>query len=130
MSSEGHCITGLALALVAGAIAAAPASARIDDGSLHRTAPATQASGVPIRPGTSDFTPGSPVSPSTASPGVGGSPTAAPIAVTPNNGLDWADVGIGAAGGFALAMISVGGALAISSHRRRRAADARPAATA
>ena len=44
--------------------------------------------------------------------------------------LDWADIGIGAAGGFALAMISVGGALAISSHRRRRAADARPAATA
>jgi hypothetical protein len=130
MSSKRHCITGLSLALVAGAIAVAPASARLDDGSQHRAAPATQVSGVPLRPGTSDFRPRSPVSAPQASNGVGGSPTSAPIAVTPNNGLDWADVGIGAGAGFALAMISVGGALAISSHRRRRTADARPAATA
>ena len=35
-------------------------------------------------------------------------------------GFDWGDVGIGAAGGFALSMVGVGGALAISQSRSRR----------
>ena len=36
----------------------------------------------------------------------------------PAGGFDWADAGIGAAGGLALSMLGIGGALVISSHRR------------
>jgi hypothetical protein len=39
---------------------------------------------------------------------------------TPPSGFDWADAGIGAAGGLALAMIGLGGALAVSQRRSRR----------
>jgi hypothetical protein len=49
---------------------------------------------------------------------------AAPQAVvriqTPPNGFDWGDAGIGAAGGFALALIGLGGALVVSQRRPRR----------
>ena len=38
----------------------------------------------------------------------------------PANGFDWGDAGIGAAGGLALSMIGLGGALAVSQHRTRR----------
>jgi hypothetical protein len=38
----------------------------------------------------------------------------------PDNGFDWGDAGIGAAGGFALSMIGVGGAIAVSQRRTRR----------
>jgi hypothetical protein len=40
----------------------------------------------------------------------------------PNSGFDWGDAGIGAAGGFALSMIGLGGALAVSQHRTRHTA--------
>jgi hypothetical protein len=50
-------------------------------------------------------------------------PASAPQAVvriqTPPNGFDWGDAGIGAAGGLALAMIGVGGALVVSQRRPR-----------
>jgi hypothetical protein len=36
------------------------------------------------------------------------------------SGFDWGDAGIGAAGGLALSMIGVGGALAVSQRRSRR----------
>ncbi len=39
--------------------------------------------------------------------------------VTPNSGFDWGDAGIGAAGGFALAMLGLGGTLALSQRRPR-----------
>jgi len=39
---------------------------------------------------------------------------------TPASGFDWADAGIGAAGGVALAMLGLGGALVISHQRPRR----------
>jgi hypothetical protein len=39
----------------------------------------------------------------------------------PGSGFDWGDAGIGAAGGLALSMVGVGGALAVSQHRTRRA---------
>jgi len=39
---------------------------------------------------------------------------------TPASGFDWGDAGIGAAGGLALAMIGLGGALAVSQRRSRR----------
>jgi hypothetical protein len=38
---------------------------------------------------------------------------------TPPSGFDWGDAGIGAAGGLALAMIGLGGALAVSQRRPR-----------
>lgn len=37
-----------------------------------------------------------------------------------NGGFDWGDAGIGAGGGFALAMIGLGGALLASQRRERR----------
>lgn len=39
---------------------------------------------------------------------------------TPPNGFAWGDAGIGAAGGLALAMLGVGGALVITHQRPRR----------
>jgi hypothetical protein len=38
-----------------------------------------------------------------------------------NTGFDWGDAGIGAAGGLALSMVGLGGALAMSQRRTRRA---------
>jgi hypothetical protein len=37
----------------------------------------------------------------------------------PGNGFDWGDAGIGAAGGVALSLIALGGALAVSQRRTR-----------
>ncbi len=48
--------------------------------------------------------------------------SAAPPVVTvkaPASGFDWGDAGIGAAGGLALSMIGLGGALAVSQRRTR-----------
>jgi hypothetical protein len=39
---------------------------------------------------------------------------------TPKSGFNWGDAGIGAAGGAALAMLGLGGALAVSQRRPRR----------
>lgn len=39
---------------------------------------------------------------------------------TAKSGFDWGDAGIGAAGGVALAMLGLGGALAVSQRRPRR----------
>ena len=39
---------------------------------------------------------------------------------TPTSGFDWGDAGIGAAGGVAIAMLGVGGALVVSQRRPRR----------
>jgi guanyl-specific ribonuclease Sa len=44
----------------------------------------------------------------------------------PGGGFDWGDAGIGAAGGFALSMIGIGGALVVSQ-RRTRPSDTAPA---
>jgi hypothetical protein len=38
--------------------------------------------------------------------------------IAPAGGFDWGDAGIGAAGGFALSMLGVGGAIAISRRDR------------
>jgi hypothetical protein len=38
----------------------------------------------------------------------------------PSGGFDWRDAGIGAAGGFALSMIGIGGALVVSGRRTHR----------
>lgn len=52
-----------------------------------------------------------------------GQTTSAPpplVRIQTPSGFDWADAGIGAAGGLALAMLGVGGGLAISHQRPRR----------
>ena len=41
------------------------------------------------------------------------------VVATPPVGFDWGDAGIGAAAGFALAMLGLGGALAITRRQRR-----------
>ncbi|HET7046992.1 MAG TPA: hypothetical protein VFI54_01880 [Solirubrobacteraceae bacterium] len=40
--------------------------------------------------------------------------------ISPDGGFDWGDAGIGAAGGFALSMLGLGGALIVSQSRTRR----------
>ena len=39
---------------------------------------------------------------------------------SPDGGFDWGDAGIGAAGGVAIAMLGLGGALVVSQRRPRR----------
>lgn len=39
--------------------------------------------------------------------------------ITPASGFDWADAGIGAAGGLALSLLALGGTLAVSQRRTR-----------
>jgi hypothetical protein len=46
--------------------------------------------------------------------------------ITPKSGFDWGDAGIGAAGGFGLAMLALAGALAISQRRARRPSRSAP----
>ena len=45
---------------------------------------------------------------------------ATPTVKTPGGGFDWGDAGIGAAGGLALAMLGLAGALTLSQRRARR----------
>jgi hypothetical protein len=49
--------------------------------------------------------------------------------IAPQTGFDWGDAGIGAAGGLALSMLGIGGALVISSHRRTHRPTSPPAPT-
>jgi hypothetical protein len=73
---------------------------------------------------------GSPSTPTTSGPrsevvsgGGYGSGTLAPTivrVVDGNSGFDWVDAGIGAAGGIALSMVGLGGALGASQYRTRR----------
>ena len=49
--------------------------------------------------------------------------------IAPQTGFDWADAGIGAAGGLALSMLGIGGALVISSQRRTHRPTSPPAPT-
>ena len=48
------------------------------------------------------------------------SPPAVIVRVAAPGGFDWVDAGIGAAGGIALAMVGVGGTVAVSQSRARR----------
>jgi hypothetical protein len=57
-------------------------------------------------------------------------PAAAPQAVVriqaPTSGFDWGDAGIGAAGGLAIAIIGLGGALVVSQRPRRDSRQTTP----
>lgn len=52
-----------------------------------------------------------------------GKPSTIVRVVAPSNGFDWGDAAIGAAGGFALSMIGIGGVVVVS---RRRTPPAAP----
>jgi hypothetical protein len=52
--------------------------------------------------------------------GTANAPQAVVRIQTPQSGFDWGDAGIGAAGGIALSMIGLGGALLVSQNRARR----------
>lgn len=64
----------------------------------------------------------------TSQPTVSTPSTPTVVRVTAPSGFDWGDAGIGAAGGLALTMIGVGGALA-ASQRRDRHTQRNPALT-
>jgi hypothetical protein len=102
MTTTHRITTGLALALALGA-SAAPAAARQFD--LNANGSYVPAGSVSMQASQ----PSRPVS----------SPTIVRVSA-PNSGFDWGDAGIGAAGGVALSMIGLGGALAVSQHRARR----------
>ena len=102
--TTGHRISiGIALALaLALGTGAAPASARPFD---------LNANGSYVPAGTTSTQ----TSTQTAEP-----PPSIVRVTAPNNGFDWGDAGIGAAGGIALSIMGVGGALAVSQNRARR----------
>jgi hypothetical protein len=105
-----HRTTTAAAVILSLAAAGAPAAAATVSG----TNPATTANQTPAsvysRPDKSMIRSTTP-----------GSATQAVVRIlTPPNGFDWGDAGIGAAGGLALAMIGVGGALAVSQRRNRQ----------
>lgn len=125
-----HRITTGILAAVALATSAAPASARQFDlnanGSYVPAGSATtQASSQSAGVSCGDICSGHGYSATSTLP-------TAPLTivrVTPrDSGFDWGDAGIGAAGGFAVSMIGLGGVLAVSTRRTRRAGHA-PALT-
>lgn len=98
--------TSIAVALALAA-SAAPASARRYDLTAPASPVPTNAGHTPIN----QFADSSP---------------AIVRITTRDSGFDWGDAGIGAAGGFALSMISVGGALVISGQRTRLAHPTKP----
>ena len=104
MTSHHHIRIGVALAVALGA-SAPPASAMINRIGVGAYAPTS--SHVSSRP--------------TATSGEPSSQLAIVRTTGQNGGFDWGDAGIGAAGGIALSMAGIGGALTVSQHRSRRA---------
>lgn len=51
------------------------------------------------------------------------------VHVTDHPAFDWGDAGLGAAGGFAIAVLGAGGALAVLEIRTRRTVSARASST-
>jgi hypothetical protein len=114
IAATGALILSLALALaVAVAVAVAPTATAVADRG-HTTANTAPAA-VYSRQDKSII----PATPRSTS--AGDSAKLAVVRVeTPASGFDWGDAGIGAAGGVALAMLGLGGALTVSHRRPRR----------
>jgi hypothetical protein len=109
-----HRITTTAAVLLSLAAAGAPtAMARPDFAPAAKQAPAA----VYSRPDKSLIPVSTPYGDSTSRPA--SAPQAVVQVQTPPSGFDWGDAGIGAAGGLALAMLGLGGALVIT-HRPKR----------
>jgi hypothetical protein len=105
MPANRHIKTAAAVALSLGVIAAPAASAHIPPPDPYC---ANCSSTVAHSPGSPVGAPGSPV---------GAQPTI--VHVEPKSGFDWLDAGVGVAGGIALSIAGVGGALAFSQRRER-----------
>lgn len=102
--------TGLAL-MLALAVIAAPASARPFDLNANGSyVPATTTTNSGARSDVS----------STNGYDFARVPSSVVRIVSGDTGFDWGDAGIGAAGGFALSMIGIGGALVVSQRHTRR----------
>ncbi len=107
MTTTHRITTAIALALALGA-SAAPASAWPTN--INANGSEVPAMPTSTQPAAQPNGPSRTVSTSPAIVRVGAS----------NGGFDWGDAGIGAAGGLALSMIGLGGALAVSKNRTRR----------
>jgi hypothetical protein len=100
MSPHNHPLkTTLALTLALGAIAPTAASARVD-----------------LNSPPAGFAINSPPAKTTQSP----QPAVQIVRLPAPGGFDWGDAGIGAAGGFGLSMLAIGGGLVITQRRDRR----------
>jgi hypothetical protein len=113
MTATHRISTGAVLALAL-ATSSAPASARTFD--LNANGSYVQAGAARAQAGGQATTPIHSVSTS---------PTIVRVTAR-NGGFDWGDAGIGAAGGLALSLVGLGGALAMSQHRTRRAPTPQP----
>lgn len=131
VKSHSHAVKrATALALALGAVAPTAACARV---ALDPPASQTTRANVYV-PAASAFTntvtgtranvyvPPASAFTDTVAPGAR-APKAQAIRVSNGTGFDWADAGIGAAGGVGIAMLGVAGALAIAGVRR---GDRRP----
>ena len=93
-------------------------------------ATAAPASATPWDPNSTD--PSSPIRPAPEPAMIAPAPThagnGAVVVITERSGFDWGDAGIGAAGGTALALLGVGGALVITARppQRTRRSAAQP----
>jgi hypothetical protein len=103
MTTTHRITTGIVVALALGA-SAAPASARTFD----------------LNPAGS-YVPAGTASMQAAAQVANPSPPTIVRVTARNGGFDWGDAGIGAAGGLALSMVGLGGGLAVSQRRTRRA---------
>lgn len=108
MSTTNRMATGIAVALALGA-SAAPAAAR-----PAQFAPLEDPAAASTRAAVHAASPAA----TTRAAVQAASPAPAIVRVTPSNGFDWGDAGIGAAGGLALAVVGFGGGLAASQRRK------------
>lgn len=107
MTTHRRIITTAAISLTLG-VGATPASAFINTyGSGGRGFSSPSPSTI-VRPNPDQQVPAA------------ASPTIVHVSA-PSNGFDWGDAGVGAAGGFVLSMLGLGGALIVSAQRSRRA---------
>ena len=93
-------------------------------------ATAAPAAATPWNPNSTD--PSIPIRPAPEPAMIAPAPThagnGAVVVITERNGFDWGDAGIGAAGGTALALLGVGGALVLTARtpQRTRRSAAQP----
>ena len=114
MILKQHRITGFVLVLAIAALFASPASARPIDEVGPASDPAPQSTAP---------TQTSPRSEVVSGHGYGSPVQMVRVPSQPDGGFDWGDAGIGAGAAFAVTMIGLGGALVLSSRRRRQQSD-------
>jgi hypothetical protein len=78
---------------------------------------------APAAAASARFEPDPPAASTTPSP----QPAVQIVRVAAPGGFDWGDAGIGAAGGFGLSMLAIGGGLVVTQRRGRRSSGPAPA---